>query len=164
VVCCRLILFARKYERFKMCRIFDLIRCKETKMTRHFIQTIVLLLSFEATGQDKALRTGAEQLDLLLPRLAGKRIGLLINYTANIGKTPLVDTLRSRGVNVVKIFSPEHGFRGTAVDGEEVADVRLPRKPGNHDGGWSQSAGRVRHLGRLLQLDGVTRGSILSGG
>jgi len=65
---------------------------------------------------------GAEQLDLLLPRLQGKRIGLLVNNTAIIGKTHLADTLVSRGVNITKIFGPEHGFRGGAADGEPVND------------------------------------------
>lgn len=65
---------------------------------------------------------GAEQLDLLLPKLAGKRVGLVVNYTAVIGKTHLADTLKSRGVQVIKILAPEHGFRGTAAAGEYVKD------------------------------------------
>src|SRR5688572_32496990 len=56
--------------------------------------------------------TGAEQLDILLPKLYGKRVGLIVNHTALIKKTHLADTLKSRGVNVVRIFGPEHGFRG----------------------------------------------------
>ena len=66
--------------------------------------------------------TGADQLELLLPRLSGKRVGLVVNQTSVIGKTHLVDTLKSRGVNVVKAFAPEHGFRGTAADGEVIND------------------------------------------
>jgi uncharacterized protein YbbC (DUF1343 family) len=46
----------------------------------------------------------------------------MVNQTAVVGKRHLADTLQSRGVNVVKIFSPEHGFRGKAPDGEEVND------------------------------------------
>jgi uncharacterized protein YbbC (DUF1343 family) len=66
---------------------------------------------------------GAEQLDVLLPKLAGKRVALLVNQTSVIGKTHLVDTLKSLGVNLIKIMGPEHGFRGAASDGETVNDA-----------------------------------------
>src|SRR5690606_31119114 len=66
------------------------------------------------------IRMGADQLDLLLPMLEGQRVGLLVNHTALVGKTHLVDTLLQRGVQIMKIFGPEHGFRGNAADGEVV--------------------------------------------
>ena len=72
--------------------------------------------------QKEKLLVGAEQLDILLPKLAGKRVGLVVNYTAQIGKTHLADTLLSTGVNIKKIFAPEHGFRGNAANGEDVKD------------------------------------------
>ena len=43
------------------------------------------------------------------------------NQTSTLGKTHLVDSLLSLEVDVVKVFSPEHGFRGTA-DGAKVFD------------------------------------------
>jgi uncharacterized protein YbbC (DUF1343 family) len=52
--------------------------------------------------------------------LKGKRVGMVVNQTSTVGETHLVDTLISQGVNVVKIFSPEHGFRGDADAGEHV--------------------------------------------
>ena len=70
----------------------------------------------------KEVVTGASQLDLLLPKLKDKRVALVVNHTSLIGKTHLADTLKSRGVNIVKIFGPEHGFRGNAADGEHVND------------------------------------------
>lgn len=66
--------------------------------------------------------TGAQQLNLLLPILASQRIGIVVNHTSLIGKTHLADTLKRRAVNLVKIFAPEHGFRGTADAGEEIKD------------------------------------------
>ncbi|MFZ1808722.1 MAG: DUF1343 domain-containing protein [Cyclobacteriaceae bacterium] len=66
---------------------------------------------------------GADQLDLLVTKLQGKRVALLVNHTSRVGNTHLADTLISRGVNLVKIFSPEHGFRGQAADGEKVNDA-----------------------------------------
>lgn len=65
---------------------------------------------------------GAEQLDQLIPLVHGKKVALVVNHTSLVGNTHLVDTLQKRGVNITKIFGPEHGFRGTAADGEHVAD------------------------------------------
>ncbi|HEY3402187.1 MAG TPA: DUF1343 domain-containing protein [Ohtaekwangia sp.] len=72
--------------------------------------------------QKQEIITGAEQLDILLPLLTGKRVGLIVNHTALIKKTHLADTLKSRGLNIIRIFGPEHGFRGEAADGEHVND------------------------------------------
>lgn len=70
---------------------------------------------------DEDILTGAEQTDLWLPMLKGKRVAVVANHTSTINTTHLVDTMLSLGVKVVKIFSPEHGFRGLADDGEEIA-------------------------------------------
>src|SRR5689334_10136958 len=75
-----------------------------------------------APTQKKEMLTGAAQLDVLLPKLQGKRVALVVNYTATVGKTHLADTLKNRGVNLIKIMSPEHGFRGNAAAGEHVQD------------------------------------------
>jgi len=66
--------------------------------------------------------TGAEQTSEYLPYLKGKRVALLANLTTIIGKNHLVDSLQSLGVNIVKVFGPEHGFRGNASAGTSVAD------------------------------------------
>ena len=56
----------------------------------------------------------AERLDLYLPLLKDKRVAIFANPTSMVGAVHLIDTLLSRGVNIKKIFAPEHGFRGTA--------------------------------------------------
>jgi uncharacterized protein YbbC (DUF1343 family) len=68
------------------------------------------------------LIVGAEQFERYLPQLKGKSVGLVVNHTAVVGDTHLADTLRSLGINVKKVFAPEHGFRGSAADGETVKD------------------------------------------
>lgn len=93
----------------------------------------LLLLAFmagSALGQvvnktRPGIHTGAERMDTYLPLLKGKRVGIFANQTTVVGphQTHLVDTLLNRGVNVVKIFSPEHGFRGTADAGEKVGNT-----------------------------------------
>ncbi|WP_347157066.1 exo-beta-N-acetylmuramidase NamZ family protein [Pontibacter chitinilyticus] len=70
------------------------------------------------------LKMGAAQLELYLPELQGKRVGLIVNQTSMVGKTHLVDTLLSRGINVATIFAPEHGFRGEADAGAHVKDAK----------------------------------------
>ena len=69
---------------------------------------------------------GAERLDRLLPLLRGKRVGLVVNHTSLSADTHLVDRLLAHGVDVRAVFAPEHGFRGLASDGEEVADQTDP--------------------------------------
>ncbi len=81
------------------------------------------------------LIVGANQTELYLPLLKGKRIGVVANQTSvifkeltsiaalgNNGYVHLVDSLLSLKVNVKKVFAPEHGFRGTADAGEMVKD------------------------------------------
>ena len=64
--------------------------------------------------------SAALQIDNYLPLLEGKRLGVVGNQTSIVGDTHLVDTLLSLGINVRKIFTPEHGFRGQADAGAQV--------------------------------------------
>lgn len=66
---------------------------------------------------------GAYQTSIYLPKLVGKRVGIFANQTSTIGKTHLVDTLKKRGINITKIFAPEHGFRGVADAGEHIENM-----------------------------------------
>lgn len=84
--------------------------------------TFSLFVAFVAHSQSSGIKTGAEQLDLLLPKLQDKRVAFLVNHTAVIGRTHLVDSLQKRGVDIKKILSPEHGFRGNADAGETITD------------------------------------------
>jgi len=68
------------------------------------------------------ITTGADQTEKYLSRLRGKKIGILGNQTSVIGKTHLVDSLKSLGINIIKVFGPEHGFRGKASAGVRVQD------------------------------------------
>lgn len=79
------------------------------------------ILSCQAQKKDHLI-LGAEHLTEITALLKGKPVGLVVNNTALIGKTHLADTLKSLGVNLIRIFGPEHGFRGDAADGELVKD------------------------------------------
>ena len=75
--------------------------------------------------------TGDEQTTAYFPLLKGKRVAVVANQSAIIGKTHLVDTLLASGIRVVRIFSPEHGFRGNKSAGAHInngkdAETGLP--------------------------------------
>lgn len=70
----------------------------------------------------KPLVTGADQAEKYLPYLKGKRVAVMANPTSIIGRRHLVDSLHALGVNIVKVFGPEHGFRGNASAGVHVKD------------------------------------------
>ncbi len=72
------------------------------------------------------VKPGAYYTESYLPLLEGKRVAVTGNHTSVIGKVHLVDTLISSGVEVVRVFSPEHGFRGEAAAGEYVDSGRDP--------------------------------------
>ena len=69
----------------------------------------------------KDIEVGAQRTNAYLPLLQGKKIALCANHTSMVGQTHLLDTLLSKGINVVKVFTPEHGFRGHSEAGEKVS-------------------------------------------
>ena len=71
---------------------------------------------------DNELRVGAARIPVYLPFLQGKKVAVCANHTALVGGTHLVDTLHRLGVDLVKIFAPEHGFRGEAEAGATVSN------------------------------------------
>ena len=64
---------------------------------------------------------GAARTSEYVPLLKGKRVALLSNQTGMVGDKHTLDLMLENGVNVVTIFSPEHGFRGNADAGEHVS-------------------------------------------
>ena len=75
-----------------------------------------------AQKQSNNVITGADRMEVYLPLLKGKKVAVFANQTSIVAGVHLVDTLVKRAINVVKIFGPEHGFRGTADAGEHVVD------------------------------------------
>lgn len=91
-------------------------------MIRLFACALFVCALASCQAQKAHLVLGAEQMPELLQKVKGKRIGLVVNNTALVGHTHLADTLKNMKVNLVRIFGPEHGFRGDAADGEHVND------------------------------------------
>ena len=78
--------------------------------------------SVDAISKKDSIITGADQTEKYIPYLRGKRVAILANQTSIIGNKHMVDSLQSLGINIVKVFGPEHGFRGNASAGVHVAD------------------------------------------
>jgi len=72
---------------------------------------------------------GAERTTEYFHFLKGKKIGIVANQTSFIKNTHLVDSVHNAGFDVIKVFGPEHGFRGKAADGEHV-DNDIDEKTG----------------------------------
>ena len=102
------------------------------------IKTIVLISVFfntncqnpNAKAPETALESepameivvGAARTDLYFPIIKDKKLGLIVNQTSTVDSNHLVDVLLEADMEIVKIFAPEHGFRGEADAGEEVTD------------------------------------------
>jgi len=78
-------------------------------------------LTFCQQQKRTQIKPGAERMEVYLHSLEGKSLGVVANHTSLVDDVHLVDTLISRGMNVKKIFSPEHGFRGDRDAGEYVS-------------------------------------------
>lgn len=84
-----------------------------------------IMAAFVSCSSSTPLKLGDERSDVYLPLLEGNRVALLSNHTGIVGNKEdgrhILDALLEQKVNVTAIFSPEHGFRGTADAGEHVS-------------------------------------------
>lgn len=86
---------------------------------------LFIWLIIASTGVDAIsvnVRVGAERFGEYGGLLVGKNVGIVANQTSRVGETCTVDFLLDKGVKVVRVFCPEHGFRGTADAGAAVGD------------------------------------------
>lgn len=73
-----------------------------------------------AITQVGAQRLIAERMDLI----KGKRVAVVANHTSLVRGIHLVDTLKALGINIRKVFAPEHGFRGDHDAGKHVSNSK----------------------------------------
>lgn len=90
----------------------------------HINCTAQIASSKQSASGKRGIITGADQTEKYLPFLKGKRVGLVANQSSIIGNKSSVDSLLSLGINIVKVFGPEHGFRGNASNGAAVGDEK----------------------------------------
>lgn len=107
-----------------------------TKLTnRSFINqlkqlaiAILVASSFSACSQKNTVKLveydyidpGSSNFDSYLNLLQDKNVAVVAHPASVVGNSHLVDTLLAQGIQLSKIFSPEHGFRGNAEAGEKV--------------------------------------------
>jgi uncharacterized protein YbbC (DUF1343 family) len=77
-------------------------------------------------SSDSSIIPAARLTHEYMPRLRGQQVAVVANHTARVDGVHLVDTLISEGIDVRKIFSPEHGFRGEGEAGEHIGDYTDP--------------------------------------
>lgn len=82
---------------------------------------ILAFTTLHCQAKQSRVIVGAEQTNDYLPILKNKRIAIFSNHTGMVGNKHLLDVLLENKINVVAIFSPEHGFRGNADAGEHVS-------------------------------------------
>lgn len=103
------------------------------RMFKNTVLLLLLLVSCRNQSQNISsstslpIITGAQQIEVYLPILKDKNIGIVANQTSivtneNGNHIHLVDTLLGHQINIVKVYAPEHGFRGTADAGEHIKD------------------------------------------
>ncbi|MDY7395647.1 DUF1343 domain-containing protein [Aureibaculum sp. 2210JD6-5] len=81
-----------------------------------------LFLTLSKSLSAQKIITGADQTEKYFPYLKGKRVAIMANPTSIIGNKHLVDSLQNAGIEIVKVFGPEHGFRGNVGAGVHVKD------------------------------------------
>lgn len=99
---------------------------------RVYVSLILLFTSFTfstafsqgvaKSNTEPRIIPAAERINVYLPLIKGRKVGIFANQTSTVGNTHLVDTLRKLGVDIRVIFGPEHGFRGTADAGEKIGN------------------------------------------
>ena len=85
---------------------------------------LITNVNFNISAQE--IIPGAYRITDFKKEIEGKKIGIVANHSSIIiknGKSVhLVDTLIDLNLDIKKIFSPEHGFKGDRADGELIKD------------------------------------------
>ena len=81
----------------------------------------VAFISCHGDAKSVTVTVGAARTGEYVDGLKGKKVALFSNQTGVVGGEHVLDLLLREGVDVVTIFSPEHGFRGEADAGESVS-------------------------------------------
>lgn len=92
----------------------------KTTVITSLLFCITLCTNAQKTNNSR-IAVGAEQTSEYFPILKNKKIAVFSNHTGMIGNKHTIDVLLENKLNVVAIFSPEHGFRGNADAGEHVS-------------------------------------------
>jgi uncharacterized protein YbbC (DUF1343 family) len=100
-------------------------------MKKLLVLTYIILYALAAacSTEGSPVRCGADRLEQYLPLIEGRQIALVANHSSLVGERHLVDTLLASGIEwdqIVKVFAPEHGFRGDQAAGVQIEDGTDP--------------------------------------
>jgi len=84
---------------------------------------IIAMTACSSLRPPQAIQVGAQRGDLFLPLLQNKKVALVVNQSSRVNNQHLLDYLLLQQVNVVRIFAPEHGFRGDHDAGAYVQNT-----------------------------------------
>lgn len=96
-----------------------------------FLLVLVVRCATAISPIEEEIRPGAYQLDILLPEIQGKKVGVVANHASLVNNTHLLDTLiklngsKQLGTDINAIFSPEHGFSGLFDAGKVIEAEEL---------------------------------------
>lgn len=104
---------------------------KKKYMHRGFFSLLIIIILeslMQVLAQDTRVRlaayneivTGNMQTGKYLPLIKNKNVALVVNQSSLVGKTHLADTLNALGIQIKRIFTPEHGYRGNVSEGKEI--------------------------------------------
>ena len=126
--------FKLRYMSFVKLLILTISKSEQKKTSckyfgfRYYLALLLWLMVSSLFAQP-TIQVGAERLSNYLPKLEGKRIGLVVNASSFVERTHLVDTLQRLGLQIERIFTPEHGYRGKAEAGASVPDEIISSIP-----------------------------------
>ncbi len=119
------------FNDYPFCPPNVVIFCLFLESMKFMISTLLILQCLLAgcSPESDPVETGADRLAEWLPVIYGKKVALVANHTSLVGERHLVDTLLSLGKGetiVLKVFVPEHGFRGSVDAGRDVESGNDP--------------------------------------
>jgi len=85
------------------------------------------------TSPPSRIVLGNENIDKIVDLSKNKKVAVVGNHTSvlfadiTLSPTHLVDTLLARNIEIVKVFAPEHGFRGDRANGDHILDDIDPK-------------------------------------
>ena len=109
-----------------MIQISQLMKLNIIKFKSTFFLILISFSYLSFSQNNDKLTLGADQIEFFIDDLKGKNVAIVANQTSKIKSNKkhvhIIDSLLSLNINVKKVFSPEHGFRGIADAGEKVED------------------------------------------
>lgn len=93
-------------------------------MKKLYLLVVILLFTLNCFSIDTSIEVGAQQYEEYFPLLENKRVAIYSNHTGMVKDKHILDILIENKFNVTAIFSPEHGFRGSADAGEHISSSK----------------------------------------